>query len=126
MRFLSSLNERRKEPRFSYSTLVHYHIKERENIWNYAHSVDISTHGIRLVINRRVEPNDPLILKMTLPGLDESLELRGTTVWRKSLGGRIGLECGIAFDEIACAGDLERLRIFLAMKFTAGPQFVHA
>lgn len=126
MKSLSFWTERRRELRFSYSTLIHYRIKERENIWNYAHSMDVSPNGMRLVINRRIEPSDPLILKLVIPGASESIELRCVAVWKRSLDGRVGMECGIVFDDATCQEHLEQFRLFIMGKFCGGEKLITA
>ena|GEM_PF-1787697 len=118
MNLFSSTSERdRREPRHKYNTLVHYRIKEKEAIWNYAHSIDISNRGIKLVINCRIENSDVLVLKINIPGQDQPVELHGSAVWKKNLDSRSGVQCGIVFDESTCQEDLERFRIFLHSKF---------
>lgn len=117
MSFFSQSVERRREKRHSYSTLVHYRIKDKEDIWNYSHSLDISHSGIRLVINRKIENRDHIILRISLPGQEEPLELKGVAVWRKNPSGRSGIECGVAFEESACEDEMARLRNFLLSRY---------
>lgn len=70
--------ERRSLMRLNVSLEVKYFTNSKPI---YAKSVDISTKGIRLLLDEKIEKGTPLRLEIKLPGEEHLIKARGDVVW---------------------------------------------
>ena len=104
--------ERREFPRVEGITAV-YTVVGRQELEAVGFVVNLSAKGINLNVNRRIENNTILSLRMNLPGSSSPVQFKGKVVWGKQVDvdlvpKEMGYKLGIEFTEVS---DKDRQKI---------------
>lgn len=102
-------NEKRSHPRATNRLLVH--AVQSNNSFD-CYSLDFSLTGMRLELNKKLEDNAPIDLKISLPQNDlneyqsqQPLSLHGRISWQRFENGKN--QCGIAFEGMSAEANIK-------------------
>lgn len=110
--------ERRKAPRLSLSLPLRYHVKDSPQPWHASESVDVSTTGIRIMLDQPVPINSLIEIDFKLPGIKSPFKILGQVRWTKpAFNDSTRVECGLAFKNINQMQQKDHFVHFIADKF---------
>ncbi len=71
-------DERRTTDRLNVTMEVRYHLNGRSAV---SRSMDISTKGIRILLDERIDKGTPIAVTMRIPGKNHLIQASGSIVW---------------------------------------------
>lgn len=71
-------DERRTTDRLNVTMEVRYHLNGRSAV---SRSMDISTKGIRILLDERIDKGTPIAVTMKIPGRNHLIKASGSIVW---------------------------------------------
>ncbi len=92
--------ERRKDPRANVWLPVRYRLlPESRVLWDNGTVTDFSAGGLRLLCDRRIEPESQVEFELNPTKRERAYVLRGTVMWVKPSAA--GCECGVMFIDVS-------------------------